>query len=157
MAEDIMLEPCIFCKTIPTIRAALSDPDDPTSKVKHFYLKHRCEDLDHYIQKDTAEMVASEWNTGIAEVRDILARPDIENAINSGETAWKDEPAPSHRCVVCGAMWRYWPQRDTQEPDSWDLCSDKHDSCCEVMPISRHIIPATIADLEKWISTRTNS
>lgn len=156
MAEDIVLEPCVFCKRVPPIRAALSDPGLHSDVSSRSALLQTLGHLDHYIQKDTAEMVAAEWNTGIGEVKDILARPDVEKAIHSHEAPWRDEPAPTHRCVACNAMWRYWPQRDTQEPDSWDLCSAKHGSCCEVVAIGKHIVPATNADLEKWIASRTS-
>ena len=65
---------------------------------------------------------------------------------------WRKKPAPTHRCNVCGAMWRFWPQKDTwQQYDSWSLCSLKCGSCCDNAPMGKQIEPITNGQMEEYL------
>lgn len=53
-------------------------------------------------------------------------------------------PVPTHRCKVCGALWRYWRKEETgQETDSWNLRSSQCDLCCDSVPMDKQIEPLT--------------
>ena len=52
-------------------------------------------------------------------------------------------PLPTHRCKVCGALWRYWPKRDTGHDDSWNLRSSTCGKCCDMAPMGDQIEPLT--------------
>ena len=56
--------------------------------------------------------MTKEKNMGQAKIRGTFERNDMSN------NDWRNEPAPTHRCKVCGALWRYWPKRDTGHDDS---------------------------------------
>lgn len=64
---------------------------------------------------------------------------------------WKQQIVPSHKCTVCGALWRYWPLRDTirSEQDTWSLRSPTCGHCCDNAPMGEQIVPATMADIEQ--------
>jgi hypothetical protein len=68
--------------------------------------------------------------------------------------SWRGEVAPTHRCKVCGALWRYWPKRDTGHEDSWNLRSTIAGQCCDTAPMGEQIEPLTIGRLAEWLSAR---
>lgn len=59
--------------------------------------------------------------------------------------------APTHKCTVCGALWRFWPARDTirSEQDTWSLRSPTCGPCCDNAPMRDQIVPATMADIQQ--------
>jgi hypothetical protein len=67
---------------------------------------------------------------------------------------WKDEAAPTHRCNKCGALWRYWPRRDTGCEDSWSLRSTACGQCCDNAPMGGHIEPLTLGEMGKYLKAR---
>lgn len=69
-------------------------------------------------------------------------------------TNWRNEPAPTHRCKVCGALWRYWPKRDTGHDDSWNLRSTACGQCCDSAPMGEQIEPLTLGEMEKYLAAR---
>ena len=68
--------------------------------------------------------------------------------------AWRNEPAPTHRCTVCGALWRHWPERDTGQPASWNMRSGCAGDCCRDAPMGAQIQPVTLGDLHRYLSAR---
>jgi hypothetical protein len=68
--------------------------------------------------------------------------------------AWRSEPAPTHRCTVCGALWRYWPERDTGHPASWNMRSGCAGDCCRDAPMGEQIKPVTLGELERYLRAR---
>lgn len=68
-------------------------------------------------------------------------------------SSWRDEYVPTHRCQVCGALWRYWPRRDTGIEDSWGVCT-ACGPCCDNAPMLEQIVPVSIGDIEKYIAAR---
>ncbi len=63
-------------------------------------------------------------------------------------------PAPTHRCTTCGALWRYWPRRDTGfDEDSWSLRTKHGGPCCSGAsePMRGQIVPLTLDDLRTAI------
>ncbi len=59
---------------------------------------------------------------------------------------------PTHRCIECGAFWRFWNKRDTgQKKDSWSLRSRKCGQCCDTAPMGDQIVPIVNKDLFKWL------
>lgn len=69
---------------------------------------------------------------------------------------WKTEPAPTHRCTVCGAVWRYIPERDLPgaNGDTWNLRSTVAGPCCDSAPMRDQIVPLTMVDAEKLVRAR---
>lgn len=68
--------------------------------------------------------------------------------------AWKKEPVPTHRCTVCGALWRYSCYRDTGHKDAWKLCSMTAEACCDIAPMKEQIVVLTLGELMDWIYTQ---
>ena len=68
---------------------------------------------------------------------------------------WRREPAPTHRCKVCGGLWRYWRQSETPGAtgDSWNMRSQCFD-CCADAPMRDQIEPLTLGRLEQYIRAR---
>lgn len=65
---------------------------------------------------------------------------------------WRTEPAPTHRCKVCGAMWRFWPKEDTgQQHDTWNLRSLACGDCCDNAPMGEQIEPVTMGQIEEYL------
>ena len=62
---------------------------------------------------------------------------------------------PTHKCRVCGALWRVNLQRDTAEDEYWNLCSESCHPCCDNAAIGEQLVPMTVDDLEAWL--RPNS
>lgn len=52
---------------------------------------------------------------------------------------------PTHRCKTCGALWRFWPERDTGRADAWNLRSAGAGPCCNNAPMGEQIEPMTTA------------
>lgn len=70
-------------------------------------------------------------------------------------TSWRDEAAPTHRCKVCGALWRFWPRRDTgDDHDAWNLRSGPCGPCCDNAPMADQIEPLTMGALIEHIKAR---
>ena len=70
--------------------------------------------------------------------------------------SWRSEPAPTHRCTVCGAVWRFVPQRDFPRSagNTWNLRSSVAGPCCDSAPMRDQIVPLTMGDLEKLMLAR---
>ena len=66
---------------------------------------------------------------------------------------WRTSPVATHRCTVCGALWRYWSERDTRRPDSWSAVT-ACGPCCDNAPMLEQIVPASIEDIEKYVAAR---
>ena len=73
--------------------------------------------------------------------------------------SWKSEHAPTHRCKVCGAMWRLWLRQETPHAtgDSWNLRSAACGKCCDNEPMGDQIEPLRIGDLMHWLSARLDA
>lgn len=70
--------------------------------------------------------------------------------------SWRSEPAPTHRCTVCGAVWRYIPVRDFPgaKGDTWNLRSTVAGPCCDTAHMREQIVPLTMGDVEKLVRAR---
>lgn len=66
---------------------------------------------------------------------------------------WRNQVAPSHKCTVCGALWRYWPSRDTIhiDQDTWSLRSPACGPCCDNVAMGAQIVPLTMEDMEQYL------
>lgn len=65
----------------------------------------------------------------------------------------RDESAvPTHRCTECGALWRFWPERDTGRGHSWNLRSEKCGPCCDMEPMGKQIVPLTWGELRRALA-----
>jgi hypothetical protein len=67
---------------------------------------------------------------------------------------WRNSPAPTHRCKICFALWRFWPKRDTGNEDSWSLISNFARACCESAPMGEQIVPLTMGQMESILKAR---
>jgi hypothetical protein len=81
------------------------------------------------------------------------------DAVGSSEglaASWRSEPAPTHRCTTCGALWRFIPKRDFPGAncDSWNLRSTVAGRCCDSAPMREQIQPVTIGQIAEWLSAR---
>lgn len=72
---------------------------------------------------------------------------------------WRELPAPTHRCNVCGALWRYWPKRDVPgaTEDSWNMRSNHCGKCCDTAPMAEQIVPVTEGDMLNWLQARLST
>ena len=70
--------------------------------------------------------------------------------------SWRSEPAPTHRCTTCGAVWRFIPKRDFPGAycDSWNLRSTVAGPCCDSAPMRDQIVPLTMGDYERLVRAR---
>jgi len=66
---------------------------------------------------------------------------------------WINKAAPTHRCKVCGALWRFWRKEDTHfsSMDSWSLVSIACGKCCDMETMGEQIEYLTIGEMEKYI------
>lgn len=80
--------------------------------------------------------------------------PDDTKPLAIAVSQWRDEPAPTHRCNVCGAMWRFWPRRDTGHEDAWNMRSNACGPCCDQAPMREQIQPLTIGQFAEWLGAR---
>lgn len=79
---------------------------------------------------------------------------------------WKEEAAgikerakslklPTHKCRVCGALWRVQLPMDTLEPDeTWSLCSKTCGKCCDNVTMGEQIVPAESTDVLNALTNR---
>lgn len=67
---------------------------------------------------------------------------------------WFNDPAPTHRCTICGALWRYWLQRDSGSPDSWSLHSNACGKCCDNVAMGGQIVRLTMGDFVELLRAR---
>lgn len=69
---------------------------------------------------------------------------------------WQEAPMPSHRCKVCGALWRFWRQEETPfaKGDSWSCHSTAFGKCCDMAPMGGQIEPLSCGEALKWLSAR---
>lgn len=58
---------------------------------------------------------------------------------------------PSHRCTICGAMWRVLTPKDFGGAISWTLVSSFCGACCDNAPMSDQIQPLTISEFKQWL------
>jgi len=65
-----------------------------------------------------------------------------------------DRPAPTHYCTTCGALWRFWPQRDIGRPDSWNQCSPVAGPCCDNVVMGEQIVPLTWAHVFRFVQAQ---
>lgn len=89
------------------------------------------------------------------------AMPPAGDSPGSSEglgASWRGEPVPTHRCKVCGALWRFWrdgePGTAPGMGDSWNLRSSGCGPCCDAAPMGEQIEPLTIGQLAQWLSAR---
>lgn len=69
--------------------------------------------------------------------------------------SWKEETAPTHKCKVCGAMWRFYRKEETgADTDSWNLQSDECGTCCDQVTMGEQIVPVSFHDVERVIKER---
>lgn len=68
---------------------------------------------------------------------------------------WRDEPAPTHRCKVCGGLWRYYRQGELPGATggTWNMRSQCFD-CCADAPMREQIELLTLGRLEQYIKAR---
>jgi hypothetical protein len=70
------------------------------------------------------------------------------NKMNATVNPALDAIAPTHRCIECGATWRFWRKEETgQKTDSWSLSSRTCGKCCDMAPMGKQIEPITWAQL----------
>ena len=69
---------------------------------------------------------------------------------------WRNNHAPTHRCKVCGALWRFWRQEETPfaKGDSWSLHSSACGKCCDMTPMGEQIQPMTLGEMERYLAAR---
>jgi hypothetical protein len=70
---------------------------------------------------------------------------------------WKDSPAPTHRCKVCGALWRFWRQEETPHArdDSWSCHTlNIMGKCCDMAAMREQIEPVTLGQLLQYLQAR---
>lgn len=58
---------------------------------------------------------------------------------------------PTHRCILCGALWRYWRAPEVGGTDSWNLRSEHAGECCKDAPMGEQIEPLKAIYLLQWI------
>lgn len=63
-----------------------------------------------------------------------------------------DRIVPTHKCRVCGALWRVNLERDTAESETWQLCSPESGKCCDNTYMGEQIVPATAEDVMTFLS-----
>ena len=68
---------------------------------------------------------------------------------------WRNEPAPTHRCKVCGGLWRFWRHAETPGAtgDSWNMRSQCF-GCCADAPMGDQIEPLTLGRMEQYLRAR---
>lgn len=68
---------------------------------------------------------------------------------------WRNEPAPTHRCKICGGLWRFWRHSETpgSTGDSWNMRSQCFD-CCADAPMGGQIEPLTLGRMEQYLRAR---
>lgn len=66
---------------------------------------------------------------------------------------WRKQPAPTHHCKVCGALWRFWRAEETNGAyrDSWCMSSASCGECCDQAVMAEQIEPVTLGEIEKYI------
>jgi len=67
---------------------------------------------------------------------------------------WLQHEVPTHHCVTCGALWRFWPERDTGRADSWNLRSERCGPCCDTVAMGEQIKPLTVHRMLQWVAAR---
>src|SRR5688572_23207849 len=71
------------------------------------------------------------------------------------EINWLDLYMPSHKCTVCGAMWRFFRWEDFPKSginyDSWTLCSNTCGKCCDNVAMGEQIAPIKRKDALEWL------
>lgn len=60
----------------------------------------------------------------------------------------QDKIIPTHRCTICGALWTFFPARDTGYTcgDSWSLFSSDCGECCDNAAMGDQIKMLTVRD-----------
>lgn len=69
---------------------------------------------------------------------------------------WLELYMPSHKCAVCGAMWRFYRAQDfpghgVKQEDSWSLCSNTCGQCCDNVAMGEQIVPIKRKDAMEWL------
>lgn len=77
-----------------------------------------------------------------------------EDQTSVTDLSYLEKVAPTHRCTVCNAHWRYWPKRDTGRADSWSLISNAAGACCDNTLMEQQVVPVTYGDLLAWFRAR---
>lgn len=59
----------------------------------------------------------------------------------------------THKCIHCGALWRYWRSGDAYEdsPASWSLVSMHAGPCCGNAAMGEQIQPMTVEDMVRYL------
>lgn len=72
-------------------------------------------------------------------------------------TTLDDRAVPSHRCTICGAMWRVLTPKDFGGACQWTLVSPFCGACCDNAPMSDQIKMLTIGELKQWLFNVENT
>lgn len=68
---------------------------------------------------------------------------------------WINNVCPSHKCTVCGALWRLFRKEDNAGVgDSWSLCSNHCGKCCDNAAMGEQIVPVTLNDIGQFITAK---
>jgi len=86
-------------------------------------------------------------------VRDGLATKAAQPPAPEPQGAVDENPAPTHRCKKCGALWRYWPVFDTgDDEDVWSLRSKECGECCDGPMTREQIKPMTLGGMAEHLA-----
>lgn len=66
---------------------------------------------------------------------------------------WRDQTLPTHKCKVCGALWRLFQPHEMPGADgfTWSLRSNACGQCCDSAVMGEQIVPTTWKDAEDFI------
>lgn len=68
-----------------------------------------------------------------------------------GPDDWLDGTVPSHRCTVCGALWRVrLEHQDVVE--SWELHSREALGCCLGAHMGSQMVPIRVREMLRWLA-----
>lgn len=72
------------------------------------------------------------------------------------ELNWRDRTLPSHKCKVCGALWRLWQPEEMPGAGgyTWGLRSNACGQCCDNVAMGEQIAPLTWKDAEDFIKAQ---
>lgn len=71
------------------------------------------------------------------------------------EFNWLDSLVATHKCVHCGALWRFdRPEDSILKEGSWHWKGGPLNAqpCCDNVEMGKQIIPATFRDIENYIN-----
>jgi hypothetical protein len=67
---------------------------------------------------------------------------------------FEDQTAPTHRCKVCGAGWRFWRHAEVpgSTSDTWNLRNPTAGGCCLDANMGDQIEPMTAGHMLNWLA-----